>query len=162
MRFILLLYLAFAVQTTWLAHGLAWAGGARVDLPLIVVISTGLLGGWQQGAAMGLAAGWLSGVAADYNLGSFMVSRLFVGGLCGAFDRRISRDNPLAPALCMAGGTLLAHLLFGVMSPADFVQPWTQLLGAVALNTVCGIALHSFIARYVAPRALPHEAIRFV
>ena len=161
-RFALILYLAFAIQTTWLADGFTWAAGARLDLPLIVVISSGLLCGWREGAVLGLAAGWLSGVVASYNLGSFMVSRLIVGGVSGAFDRRFSRDNPLAPSLCMAGGTLLAHLIFGVMSPSDLAQPWLRLLCTVALNTVAGSVLHQLFARWVLPSPLAHDSMRYV
>jgi rod shape-determining protein MreD len=162
MRLALLLYVAFAIQTTWLAEGFGWMGGARLDLPLIVVISSGLLCGWRTGAVTGLAAGWLCGVVTSYNLGSFMMSRLIVGGVSGAFDRRFSRDNPLAPSLCMAGGTVLAYVVFGIMSPADFTRSWLQLLGTVALNTVVGSIAHPLFARYVVPPPLSHEAIRYV
>ena len=160
-RFVVILYLSFAVQTTWLADGFTWAAGARLDLPLIVVISAGLLCGWREGAVLGLAAGWLSGVVASYNLGSFMVSRLIVGSVSGAFDKRFSRDNPLAPSLCMAGGTLLSHLIFGIMSPDDLAQPWLRLLGSVALNTVVGSVLHSVIARWLVPMSA-HDAMHYV
>ena len=161
MRLFFLLYLALVVQTTWLADGVAWAGGARLDLPLLVVISGALLGGWRQGAILGLAAGWLCGVAADYNLGSFMVSRLVVGAVSGAFDRRLSDTNPLLTPLCMAGGTLLAHLIFGLMSPADFAQPWPRLLGAVVLNGLVGSALHPVFAR-IARSSSPQDAGPYV
>ena len=162
MKLAIALYLAVVIQTTWLADGLAWANGARLDLPLLVVISCGLLGGWRQGAVLGLAAGWLCGVAAAYNLGSFMVSRLCVGAVGGVFAQRFSRDNPLLAPLCMAGGTVLAHLVFGVMSPADFVQPWPRLLASAALNAVAGSAIHSLMARFVCVSAMPHHARRFV
>ena len=162
MKLAVALYLAVVIQTTWLAGGLAWAGGARLDLPLLVVISCGLLCGWRQGAVLGLAAGWLCGVAAAYNLGSFMVSRLCVGAVSGAFDQRFSRDNPLLAPLCMAGGTVLAHLVFGLMSPADFVQLWPRLMATAALNAVVGTALHLLMARFVCIAALPHDARRFV
>jgi hypothetical protein len=91
-----------------------------------------------------------------------MMSRMVVGGLSGAFDRRFSRDNPLAPSLCLAGGTVLAYLIFGVMSPADFTRSWLQLLGAVALNTVVGSILHPLFARYMVPPPLPHDAMHYV
>ncbi len=161
MRLFFLLYLALVVQTTWLANGLAWLGGARLDLPLVVVISSALLGGWRLGAMLGLAAGWFCGVAADYNLGSFMVSRMVVGAVSGAFDRRLSPDNPLLTPFCMAGGTVLAHLMFGLMSPADFAQPWPRLLGAIGLNTLAGCALHPLIARFAFP-SLQQDMGQFV
>lgn len=141
-RIAILLWLAFVLQTTWFAQPFATLGGARLDLPLVVVISVGLLWGARIGLLCGLVAGLLSGVVTSYNLGSLAISRLVVGGVCGTFDRRFSHDNPLAVPLCMAGGTLLAHVLFGLMSPADFAQPWGRFWGMVALNTVFGTLLH--------------------
>ncbi|HEY0076923.1 MAG TPA: rod shape-determining protein MreD [Abditibacteriaceae bacterium] len=141
-RIAILLWLAFVLQTTWFCQPFNTLGGARVDLPLLVVISVGLLWGARVGLICGLAAGLLSGVITSYNPGSLAISRLIVGGICGTFDRRFSHDNPLAVPLCMAGGTLLAHVLFGLMSPADFAQPWGRFWGTVALNTVFGTLLH--------------------
>lgn len=141
-RIAILLWLAFVLQTTWLCQPFNALGGARVDLPLLVVISIGLLWGARVGLLCGLIAGLLSGVITSYNPGSSAISRLVVGGICGTFDRRFSHDNPLAVPLCMAGGTLLAHVLFGLMSPADFAQPWARFWGTMALNTVFGTLLH--------------------
>ena len=141
-RILILFWLAFVFQTTWLSQPFESLGGARVDLPLLVVISVGLLWGARVGLVCGLAAGLLSGVITSYNPGSLAISRLIVGGVCGTFDRRFSHDNPLAVPLCMAGGTLLAHVLFGVMSPADFALPAGRFMGTVALNTVFGTLLH--------------------
>lgn len=149
MRIALLVYLAVALQTTWLASPLEWAYGARLDLPLLVALSVGLACGWKQGALCGLASGWLMGVSASYNVGSFALSRLVVGALCGVSTRRFSRDAPYAAPLFMGGGTLGAHLLFGFMSPADFAQPLPRLLAGIALNTCCGTLLYMALTRFV-------------
>lgn len=140
------------LQTTWLAQPIGWAGGARIDLPLLLVISTGLLYGARAGLVCGLAAGLLCGITSSYNLGSFAISRMVVGGLGGTFDQRFSRDNPLAAPLCMAGGTVLAHMVFGLMSPADFAQPLGRFLCGVLLNTVVGTILHLGLSRFAQTR----------
>jgi hypothetical protein len=158
MRIALLVYFAVALQTTWLARPYEWAYGARLDLPLLVVISIGLTCGWRHGALCGLAAGWLMGIAAAYNVGSFALSRMVVGGVCGTATRRFSRDHPFAAPLSMAGGTLGAHLIFGFMSPADFSQPVVRLVAAVLLNTVVGTLLHTLFARFLlTPQFLRQE-----
>ena len=141
-RLVLVFWLVFVLQTTWLSQPFAFLAGARADLPLVLVISIGLLWGARAGLICGLAAGVMSGIVSSFHPGSFAISRLIVGGLCGAFDKRFSRDNPLSVPLCMAGGTLLAHAIFGLMSPESFAQPWARFLGTVVLNTVFGTLLH--------------------
>jgi rod shape-determining protein MreD len=108
-----------ALQTTWLAHFSIF--GAHLDLPLLCVVSAAMLLGARQGVVFGFVAGLLGGYTAGVSLGSFIISRMAAGGLCGLFDRRFSVDNPLAPPLCAAVATLLTHLIFGLMSPASFV-----------------------------------------
>ncbi|MEO6908498.1 MAG: rod shape-determining protein MreD [Abditibacteriaceae bacterium] len=115
----LVLWVAVALQTTWLAH--FSISGAHLDLPLLCVVSSAMLLGARQGVVFGFVAGLLSGYTAGISLGSFVISRMAAGGLCGLFDRRFSVDNPLAPPICAAVATLLSHLIFGLMSPASFV-----------------------------------------
>lgn len=141
-RLCVVFWLIFVAQTTWFSQSFSALGGVRVDLPLVFVISVGLLWGARAGLICGLAAGLFWGVVTSFNPGSFAVSRMIVGGVCGTFDQRFSRDNPIAVPLCMAGGTLLAHVIFGLMSPESFALPWGRFLIGVALNTICGIALH--------------------
>ncbi len=141
-RLLIVFLLVFMLQTTWLAQPFGALGHARVDLPLALVVSVGLLWGARAGLICGLAAGLVGGMISSFNPGSFAISRLVVGGICGTFDQRFSRDNPVAAPLCMAGGTLLAHAIFGLMSPASFALPIGRFLGMMALNTVLGTLLH--------------------
>ena len=115
----LVLWVALGLQTTWLAHFQLF--GARLDLPLLCVVSAAMLLGARQGVVFGFVAGLLCGYSTGVSLGSFVISRMAAGGLCGLFDRRFSVDNPLAPPICAAVATLLSHLIFGLMSPASFV-----------------------------------------
>lgn len=114
----LVLWVAVALQTTWLAH--LNILGAHLDLPLLCVVSSAMLLGARQGVVFGFVAGLLSGYSAGVSLGSFVISHMAAGGLCGLFDRRFSVDNPLAPPICAAAATLLSHLIFGLMSPTSF------------------------------------------
>lgn len=118
-----MLWVALALQTTWLAHLSIF--GAHLDLPLLCVVSSAMLLGARQGVVFGFVAGLLGGYGAGVSVGSFVVSRMAAGGLCGLFDRRFSVDNPLAPPICAAVATLLSHLIFGLMSPSSFAfVPW--------------------------------------
>ena len=152
-RLVILFWLAFVLQTTWLAPPIGVLGGARMDLPLLLVISVGLLWGARAGLICGLAAGLVSGALSSYNPGSFAISHLVVGGVCGIFDQRLSRDNPIAVPLCMAGGVLLAHAIFGLMSPESFAQPLGRFFSGVVINMVIGTLLHLGLLYFeVAPR----------
>jgi hypothetical protein len=141
-RLVIVFWFLFVIQTTWFSQPVGWLGGARLELPLLLVISVGLLWGARIGLICGLAAGLLSGNINAFNPGSFAVSRMLVGGVCGLFDQRFSRDNPVAVPLCMAGGTVGAHAIFGLMSPESFAQPLGHFLSGVLLNTVVGTLLH--------------------
>ena len=149
----LVLWIAVALQTTWLAHFSVF--GARLDLPLLCVVSAAMLLGARQGVVFGFVAGLLGGYTAGVSLGSFMISRMAAGGLCGLFDRRFSVDNPLAPPLCAAVATMLSHLIFGLMSPASFVfVTWmsASLLSA-ALHAILIWPLFAFMQMLVPARS---------
>ena len=160
MQLAALLYLALAVQTTVLAG--AGPMGARADLPLVCTVIGGLWGGWRCGALTGCMAGWLCGVTADYDLGSFMISRLAVGALCGWVGARFAIENPLTAPLCLVSATLLAHGIYGVMSPGDFAQPWPALAASALFNGLLGTPLFWIALRRVLPRAMPQGALPYV
>ena len=160
MQLAVLVYLAIALQTTLLAG--TGPMGARADLPLVCAVIGGLWGGWRCGALTGCAAGWLCGVAADYHLGSFMISRLAVGALSGWVGSRFAIENPLTAPLCLLAATLLGHGIFGLMSPGDFVQPWPPLLAGALLNMALGTPIFWLALRRLLPRALPQGALPYV
>ena len=150
-RAIPVLLLAVALQTTWLARFEPL--GVHLDLPFLVALSVALLGGVQRGAWAGFFAGLLMSVYAPWHPGSMVVSHAVSGGVMGLFQRRFSADNPLAAPLCALAGTLLAELVFMVMSPADFPLLWwvrhavlTAFLHAMAIWP-----LHWLMSRLIAP-----------
>jgi len=145
------LIIALVLQTTVFAHWTPF--GAHIDLPLLTVVSVGLLLGSEWGAGYGLVAGLLSGIYAATSLGSFALSRLVVGGVIGLFDKGYSRDNALAPPLCAAGATLGANFLFLVMAPTSFPLDWwlAKTLGAMAANALLVWPVHGLMLRFAAP-----------
>jgi len=147
----LLLPLAVALQTTWLAR---WQpAGVHIDLPLLVVVSVALTLGARTGAVYGLSTGLLEATFAVVSPGAFALSRLAVGAVFGLFDRGFSHDNPLAPPLCAVGATLLANAIFLVMSPTDFSLSWwlLRLPGVLLLHAILIWPVHWMVTRLVAP-----------
>jgi hypothetical protein len=161
----IVLWLLLSLQTTVLARWQPF--GSHIDLPLLCVVSVALLLGWEFGAVYGLVAGVLTGYCAAFHVGSFAVSRAAVGGVFGLFDRRFSRDNPLAPPICAAGAVLLSNLVYGLMSPDDFIYWgatshgfsfwwWAQrTLLSMLVHAVLIWPVHALIARFVQPPARP-------
>lgn len=149
----LVLWIAVALQSTWLAHFHLF--GARLDLPLLCVVSAAMLLGARQGVVFGFSAGLLCGYTVGVSLGSFVISRMAAGGLCGLFDRRFSVNNPLAPPLCAAVATLLSHLIFGLMSPASFqfVSWMNATLLSAALHAVLIWPFFAFMQMLVPARS---------
>lgn len=121
-RIVPLLIIAHAVQTTWLS-GPMW-GWVRPDLPFLIALAAGLLGGTQIGAVTGIAAGLLTGLGAAWHVGSFLVSRALPPALLGALVGRFSVFHPVAPPLCAFAATLLCDGFFMLMSPSEFPFSW--------------------------------------
>jgi rod shape-determining protein MreD len=127
-----LLWLLLVLQTTVLARFDFW--GVHVDVVLLAVVSVALLYGMETGALFGLVAGTLSGYCAGVSIGSFVLSRLVIGAGFGLFDRRFSNDNPLAAPVCAAVATLIAQIIFGILSPGEYsLEMWLRQTAIAAL-----------------------------
>lgn len=146
-----LLWVLLVVQTTLLARLSPF--DVHIDLVLLAVVSVALLLGMETGAIFGLAAGVLSGYCAGVSLGSYAISRLAIGAGFGLFDRRFSRDNPLAPPLCAAAAALLANAIFGVLSPGEFTFAWwlRDTLISCALHAVLIWPVYGLFAKLLPP-----------
>jgi len=150
-RIWIVLIVAFAVQTTWLAP--LRPLGTWIDVGLLTTVSIALLLGFQVGAIYGLAAGLLTGYGTAFNVGSFIVSRAVVGAVFGSFETRFSGDNPLAPPICAACAVVLANLVFALMSPTTFPFDWwwQQTLRGVVVHSLLIVPLHPLLARLLLP-----------
>ena len=146
-----LLWLLLVLQTTIFARVAPF--GVHIDLVLLAVVSVSLLLGMETGAIFGLAAGVLTGYCAGVSLGSFAISRLLIGGGLGFFDKRFSRDNPLAPPLCAAAATLIANAVFGVLSPGEFTFNWwlNHTLIATAWHAILIWPIYALFSHFVPP-----------
>lgn len=118
----IILWGILVIQTTVVAR--FTPGDVHFDLGLLAVVSVALLLGSETGATFGLVTGVLTGFCAGVSLGSFAISRLIIGASFGLFDRRFSRDNPLAPPLCAAVATIGANVIFALLSPIEYSFGW--------------------------------------
>ena len=150
-RIWIVLIVAFALQTTWLAP--LRPMGTWVDLGLLTTVSVALSLGAQVGAIYGLVAGLLTGYGTAFNVGSFMVSRAAVGAIFGSFETKFSSDNPLAPPLCAACAVVVANLVFALMSPTSFPLSWwlQQTLRGVVVHSILIVPLHPILLRLLRP-----------
>lgn len=132
-----LLWLLLVLQTTVFARLVLW--GIHLDVVLLSVVAVALLFGMETGLFFGLIAGVFTGYCSGASIGSYALSRLVIGGGFGLFDRRFSRDNPLAPPLCAVAATFIAHAMFGILSPGEYgFDLWLrQTFIAACIHAVC-------------------------
>lgn len=155
-RVCLALGVAYLIQTTYLAQLLVYE--TRCDLLLVVVVCVALLGGQERGAWCGFLAGVLSGYAGAWHLGSFIVSRVAAGAAVGYLPRKVSTENAFAPIICAVLGTLVADLVFLVMSPTNFSLTWwlRHTIVSCLLHATVAYPLYFLLKKFLCPTAKFH------
>ena len=148
-----LLILLLTIQTSWLARFTLW--GVHPDFALLLTVSVALLFGWRAGGVFGLCAGFMGGVLAAKNIGSFLLSRTLCGAVVGLSDRGFARDNIFAPPLLAALGTLFSDFIVLLMSPTDFPLSWWLFHTPVKmlLHAILIWPLHFVVMKMCAPPA---------
>jgi rod shape-determining protein MreD len=105
-----LLLLIAVVQTSAMPHLRLW--GVFPDLPLIVVVSWGLLRGAKEGLVWGLIAGVCVDLLSGAPAGAATVSLGAVGLLAGLTQRTPLRAQLLLPVVVMLAATLVYGIFF--------------------------------------------------
>jgi rod shape-determining protein MreD len=146
----LVLMITLAVQAT-LVPFLA-IQGIKPDLLLLVVVSSALLLGTQQGVGMGFFAGLLQDLAAGTIFGSNVLSKLATGSLAGSLERKVFKENTLLPVLAVIVATLINQglrlLILVVLGyTLNFGVALTNLFYLVAYNSVLAIPVHYLVYR---------------
>lgn len=100
------------LQATVLAELNLFGIGLKPDLPLIVVVSIGLLKGPWYGAVVGLAAGLTADLRIGGVLGVGALSRMVTGFGAGLLEKLIFKDNLLVPVLALSAGTILNESIY--------------------------------------------------
>jgi rod shape-determining protein MreD len=105
-----LLLLVAIVQTSVVPYLSIW--GVFADLPLLLVVSWGLLQGKRQGLLWGLVAGVSVDILSGAPFGAATLSLALVGFAAGLGQATVFRDHPALPLLGVFLATILYDLVF--------------------------------------------------
>lgn len=127
--------------------------GVWPDLLLIVVVSSSLLLGKEQGVSLGFLAGLLQDLAGGNIFGVNTLSKLIIGYLFGMAERQVFKEHLLLPVLAMSIATVFNSaitfvilLLLGYkieLAPALV----NNVLPLVIYNVIVAIPVHQVIYR---------------
>ena len=81
--------------------------GIRPDLLLIIVVSSALLLGQDQGIGMGFFAGLLQDLASGI-FGINILSKIATGYLAGSMERKVFKEKALLPLISVIVATISA------------------------------------------------------
>jgi rod shape-determining protein MreD len=105
-----LLLLVAIVQTALVPYLSIW--GIFTDLPLLFVVSWGLLQGRRQGLLWGFLAGMSIDILSGAPFGAATLSLALVGFLAGLGQATVFRYQALLPLLAVFLATILYNLVF--------------------------------------------------
>lgn len=127
-----LLLLVAVVQTSAMPHLRIW--GVFPDLPLLVVVSWGLLRGAKEGLVWGLIAGLCVDLLSGAPAGAATASLVAVGFLAGLTQRGAFRAQVLLPVAAVFVATMLYDLIFllAMLISGRPVQ-WLATMGRIIL-----------------------------
>ena len=108
-----LLAIVAILQTTLLPSLAIWSVFA--NLPLLVVVSWGLLRGPREGALWGFLAGLMVDLLSGAPFGAATVSLIAVGFLAGLGETTVFRARIALPMIVMFLATIVYELLFLLM-----------------------------------------------
>ncbi|MBN1661881.1 MAG: rod shape-determining protein MreD [Anaerolineae bacterium] len=135
-----LLLAAVLVQSTIVAHVDVW--GVFPDLPLLWVVSWGLLRGARQGLVWGFIGGVMLDIFSGAPFGAGTLSMIAAGFLAGLAEPTVFRSHLALPLVAAFVGTLVYDLIFmGVVHLLGGAVLWGEtllrlVLPAAALNTI--------------------------
>ena len=140
------LMLAVLLQARMASSITVWL--ARPDFVTVTIVCLALLTGFRRATIGGLCGGFLFAALCGANFGSFMVSRSVAGGLLGKLPRSVQRDNAYVPTIAVFIGTIVAEVVYFIMSPASPVGWWTKMLLAQAVyNTIITLPVYWLLQR---------------
>lgn len=150
-----LLFVTALIQSTIVAHVDIW--GVFPDLPLLWVVSWGLLRGARQGMVWGFIAGVALDVFAGGPFGAGTLSMIAAGFLVGLTEPTLFRSHLALPLVAAFVATLVYDLVFmGIIRLSGGTVLWGEamlhlVLPAAVLNTLL-IPLVFIVARWLSRR----------
>ena len=147
----ILIILTVAVQAALLP--LAAIYGAKPDLLLIIVVSSGLLYGKEAGIGTGFFAGLLQDLASGNVFGLNLIAKMIVGFVFGLAERKVFKEQLLLPVLAIALASLgnsMITLTFIAMR--GYAVDWAAavvavILPTIAYNMLVVVPVHSLFAK---------------
>lgn len=127
--------------------------GVRPDLLLLMVMSTGLLAGKEQGIGVGFFCGLLQDLASGNIFGLNTLSKMATGYAFGMVEGKVFKEHLFLPLLAGAVAaivhTVVAFSLLGVWGyKVDMVPALlNQVLPFVLYNVVMAVPVHQIIYR---------------
>ncbi len=135
-----LMLAAALLQVALIPHLRVW--GVFADLPLLVVLSWGLLRGGREGAVWGFVAGLFTDFFSGGPFGAATLSLMAAGALSGMGQNVVYRHYLLLPPLIAFLGTLIYDLLFmAVMVLTGHSVVWLETLGRIIVPSAALNAL---------------------
>ncbi len=134
--------LAFAAVLQVTLVPLLAIGGFKVDLPLLIVVSWGLLGAPGQAAVWGLTAGLFLDLLSGLPFGTQTFALASIGLLLGLTQTTIFQTNLILPPAAMFAATFAYNIIIlAVLSTLGWAIQWDEyalrvILPTAILNTI--------------------------
>lgn len=129
-RHILLLALAFTLQTTWVDSLKVWS--IKPDLLIATLSFIALRSGPVVGAYMGLGIGILQDIYLPADLGLNALAKSLIGAGFGYSHSRMVADNIQVQTALVFGAVICHDLIYYVGSSADLPFEVSSILGRAA------------------------------
>jgi rod shape-determining protein MreD len=114
--------------------------GVQPDLLLIVVVSSSLLLGKDQGVSIGFFSGLLQDLVGGNIFGLNTLSKLITGYLFGMAERKVFKENILLPVLAMAIATICNSAISFILL---FLLGYKIELMSAIINTVLPLLMYN-------------------
>lgn len=126
------------LQSTVLVHFRLF--GVQPDLMLTLAVLLALLRGSEKGMLAGLFAGLLKDMVSGGIIGLDAIPMMVVGGLTGAMECRVFKDNPLVPVVVVFCATVLEGILRFLIEAS---LGWTVSMGVAIFGLVIPAAVYN-------------------
>lgn len=92
-------------------------GGIGPNFMIMIIVSFALLRGSKEGMMIGAFSGLLYDISFGMHIGPTLLSYMFIGFVCGKFNKNFYRENFIIPFIC----TLISSLFYGAVNIMAFI-----------------------------------------
>ncbi|HWR40483.1 MAG TPA: rod shape-determining protein MreD [Patescibacteria group bacterium] len=151
---LLLLWTGLIVVVTALQASMipvVFLGVAKPDLPLILVVSCGLLTGKERAVGVAFFVGLLQDLTSGNIFGLNILAKMLTGYATGISERQVFKENFLLPVLAVAVASLLnSAVMLALLFLFGYRMEWMeqityQVLPSMGYNILLCIPLHKLV-----------------